>query len=209
MTTKVKPIEQSAVILSNTENLMSIISNAGRTCYQTTPSDDIDVNRKFIKQLITRGHESVLEHGHIMVELITDRAVMAELTRHRLASFSIESQRYCNYDKCLTVIKPDITDGIEEWKQAMIAAHGFYNSLLSKGVRKEIARLVLPNSTAVKITMTANIREWRHILKLRTTKYAYPPMRSLMYGILKQLCNDPNLLVFFEDILEDLYPYSY
>lgn len=132
-----------------------------------------------------------------MLKLVTSRDVMAELTRHRLASFAIESQRYVNesreeggikfirpayYDLPYPAMVPE-TDRQERsatWYEAMHDAEGTYNYLISCGAKNEDARKVLPNSTATTIMMDVNLRELLHIYKLRSSPAAYPEMRQLM-----------------------------
>ena len=135
-----------------------------------------------------------------MFRLVTSRDVMAELTRHRLSSFAIESQRYVNESKDFGGIKfirpafyldPDAvhTDDVETtrlveasicWREMMASCEAYYNHLLHIGMRNEDARKVLPNSTACTIMMSCNLRELLHIYALRSGPAAYPEMRQLM-----------------------------
>jgi thymidylate synthase (FAD) len=140
---------------------------------------------KFIKGLIKNGHHSVLEHGQLAFNLTTDRAVLAQITRHRIASFSVSSQRYNRYDdpNSFEVICPlnSITWPLyNDWIQAIQFLEEKYNHFLKAGVSPQIARGILPQCFVTRIRMTANIREWRHIFQLRISKAAYPPIRNLM-----------------------------
>lgn len=193
------------------EEVMKFIESCGRVCYRSENNSTADSAKTFIKNIIKRGHESVLEHFSCTFKIVCDRGVMAELTRHRLASFSIESTRYCDYtsDKFggeLNFICPfeDITDNpnaYEFWRDSCKNAEENYKNLRSFGVTPEIARSILPNSLATTIVMTANLREWRHILKLRTAKDAHPQMRhvaNMILDILKE-----KLPVVFEGIGDD------
>jgi thymidylate synthase (FAD) len=136
---------------------------------------------------------SVLEHINLTFRLITDRGMLAELTRHRLASYSVESTRYVKYDD-INFIYPFYEGGrIKEnhqsydiWHKAMLDAKDAYQMLLYKN-NPEIARSVLPMSLATDIVMTANLREWLHILNLRTAKNAHPQMQELMRQVYKIL----------------------
>jgi thymidylate synthase (FAD) len=161
--------------------------------------------------LIKSGHESVLEHEKITVRFVCDRGVSHELVRHRLASFSQESTRYCNYSKDkfggeLTFIVPlfgddgdDVISAEEiEWKKAMADAERHYMNLIKMGCVPQQARSVLPNSLKTEVVITANIREWRLIFKQRTGKKAHPQMRELMCPLLDEL--KESLLPLFEDI---------
>lgn len=177
----------------------SVIVDAGRTCYKSNKSsytpEELDT---FIRKLIEHGHESVLEHLSFTVKFITDRAIANELVRHRIASFSQESTRYCNYskdkfDNGLTCLYPidfesyaydDVADIAHE---AYVSAENAYLKLLELGVAPENARCVLPLGLKTELVVTANIREWRHILKLRTNPAAHPDVRYLCNQILNEL----------------------
>lgn len=202
-------------ILSKIDGLEMIqnIERAGRTCYKSEDNITADSAEKFVKMLIDRGHESVLEHEKISVLFVCDRGVSHEIVRHRLASFSQESTRYCNYSKSkynnqITVIKPlwctNLTEceilnmaesesmsGINEderrWIMAMLYAEHCYNNLTDKGWNAQQARSVLPNSLKTEIVVTSNLREWRTIFKQRTSKAAHPQMRELMCPLLDEL----------------------
>ena len=121
-----------------------------------------------MRGLIRRGHLSPLEFADMTVELVTSRDVMAELTRHRLTSFCIESQRYVLQKGEIAFIQPlfykegDVPSKI--WRDQMAESEAAYHQLLSAGLLPEDARKVLPNSTATRIVMKANLREWLHIL---------------------------------------------
>ena len=204
-----KIIEPSVELMSeiNGAEVMKFIERCGRTCYQSWTNATADSAIVFVRNLIRRGHESVLEHYSATFKIICDRGVMAELTRHRLASFSIESTRFNNYasdkfDKELTFIKPYFwkfeDKCFTEWKLQIESAEDFYLILISEGATPEQARAVLPNSLKTEIVMTANLRELRHILKLRTAKAAHPQMRQVAEMILKIL--KEKLPVVFEDI---------
>ena len=116
------------------------------------------------------------------VELITSRDVMAEITRHRLASFAIESQRYVCMNGEIAFIEPecfisgDTASAI--WRISIAESERTYHKLLECGWLPQDARKVLPNSTATRIVMKANLREWRHIFALRTSPAAYPEIRA-------------------------------
>lgn len=202
---------------------MKLLEAAGRVCYKSeekiTDTSFVD----FLERIVRKGHESVLEHSMLTVRFICDRGVSHELVRHRLASFSQESTRYCNYDgNGVTYIFPkflqegqDLYDSPPKntytehelcmlnayniWCEAMENAEDYYTTLVKKhGMSAQEARAVLPNSTKTEVVMTANLREWRHILKLRTSKAAHPQMRELMCPLLEEL--KANIPVIFDDI---------
>ena len=199
-------IEEAKAVMEetkSTEEIMKKIERCGRVCYQ---SESVEGSAdKFVKMLIKRGHESVLEHESITFHIICDRGVLAELTRHRIASFSVESTRYVKY-KELTCIRPVYWKGVTSaremtiWEKAMVRAERYYTNLLNRGVPPEQARAVLPNSLKTEMYMTANLREWRTIIKLRCDKRAHPQMRELMNQVLEQLWQ--KLPVVFEDLKE-------
>lgn len=150
-------------------------------------------SHRFVQMLIKRGHEAMLEHGGATVRFVTNRGVTHELVRHRVASFGQESTRYVNYGgKELEFIRPVWTDFYMDklgWEEAMRNAEHSYKKLIEYGWRPEQAREVLPNSLKTEIVVTANYREWRHILKLRaigTTGKPHPQMQALMLPLLKE-----------------------
>lgn len=158
------------------------IEYCARNCYDSQDKAGEDPS-DFIRRLIKRGHESPLEFASVTFEIWASRAVMAELTRHRLASFCIRSQRYVNEGKNggVTFIDPGFSDPelTKMWKIACQIAEEAYCQMIEAGATAEQARTVLPNSTATKIEMCANLREWRHILSLRNSKRAYPEMQYI------------------------------
>lgn len=164
------------------------IEIAGRNCYRSEGKITEDSAPRFVRSLIRRGHLSPLEFADMTVELITSRDVMAEITRHRLASFAIESQRYVSLSGNMAFVRPmfyrDGDRATDLWIQHMKQAEEAYHMLLDCGMLPEDARKVLPNSTATCIMMKANLREWRHVLSLRTGKGVYPEMRHLMAQLL-------------------------
>lgn len=186
------------------------IERIARTCYKSEDkiSTDLSSAKKLVSNLIQNGHEAMLEHGYLSVKFVCDRAVSHELVRHRLASFAQESQRYCNYskdkfDNNVTFIQPWWMDeeddvGYSVWKKSCLQAERAYFDLLSFGYSPQQARGVLPNCTKTEIVVTANYREWRHILKLRTASDAHPDMRHMMQGLLDEL--KARIPVIFDDI---------
>lgn len=185
------------------------IEKIGRVCYKSEDkiTGDGESARKFVKMLIDRGHEAMIEHSSLSVKFTVDRGVSHELVRHRIASFAQESTRYCNYSKNkfgneITVIKPlffaEDSEQYSEWKSAMIDAEKHYFDLLKNGATPQEARSVLPNSTKTEITITANYREWRNFFKLRTAEAAHPQMREVTIPLLAEL--KEKLPIVFDDI---------
>lgn len=187
-----KIITASAIIMQHTPDLEATIELAGRVCYKSEDKITRHSAADFIGRLHESKHESVLEHGSITVRVICDRGVSHELVRHRIASFSQESTRYCNYGKGkfggeITVIDPSPAfawtstgDDYQEWHDAMTHAEQAYLHMLARGASPQAARAVLPNSLKTEVVMTANPREWLHVFRLRTAPTAHPQMREIM-----------------------------
>lgn len=206
-------IQQSYEILTDLSDPMKIlkdIERAGRVCYKSENNITDDSCLMFCKSIINRGHEAVIEHSQLSVRFIVDRAIANELVRHRIASYCQESTRYINYSKDkfgneIKVIEPedllprDSAD-YNIWWMACKNAEDAYMAMLSNNIKPEIARNVLPLSTATEIIMTANIREWRSVLRLRSShnKGAHPQMRSICDRLLTELKS--KIPVLFDDI---------
>jgi thymidylate synthase (FAD) len=168
-----------------------LIEYAGRTAYKSEGKIAADSYDRFIRGIITRGHEAVIEFGSMAVRFITDRGVSHELVRHRMCSFVQESTRYCNYDldrfgRELTVVRPSTwdswTDSQKEWwKGSLEYAELNYLEMMQDDMQPQEARSVLPNSLKTEIVARANFRQWRHIFRLRALdRAAHPDMRALM-----------------------------
>jgi len=199
--------EQSHEILQIPDSACKIIEQCARVCYKSEDKITDTSAAGMVKQLIESGHHSQLEHTYMTVKFITDRGVSHELVRHRLASYSQESSRYCNYSKNkfgneITVIKPVFWDRntveYNFWKFSMERAEQDYFDLINVGAIAQEARSVLPNSLKTEIVMTCNIREWRHTLSLRCSKKAHPQMRALVSSLLVDLVN--LMPILFNDI---------
>lgn len=192
--------------------IYSAIEQAGRVCYKTEYKINEYSAENFVKSLVDRGHEAMLEHASLTVRFIVDRGVSHELVRHRLASFAQESTRYCNYAKDqfgseITVIEPcfwrEGSPSYDVWKKACEACEKAYFDLLEIGDMPQMARDVLPTSTKTEVVMTANIREWRHFFKLRalgTTGAPHPQMREVALPLLWVMAG--YLPPLFGDLLE-------
>ena len=183
------------------------IELCGRVCYKSEGLMTEDSAERFVRGIIKRGHEAVLEHFSFSVRFIVDRGVSHEIVRHRLASYCQESTRYCNYadDKFgeeITIIKPyylkEDSFPYNEWYWACANAETAYLNLLSSGCSPQGARAVLPNSLKTELIMTANLREWRHFFKLRTASAAHPQMREVTIPLLREV--QRKIPVVFEDI---------
>ena len=191
----------------NGEEILKHIEKVGRVCYKSESNIDDSSAEKFVSGIIKRGHEAVIEHFNITVKFTTDRGVSHQLVRHRIASYAQESTRYCNYSKEkfgdeISVVKPvDIKEGTkeyEEWVRAMMCAETFYMSLINTGCKAQTARSVLPTCTKTEIMVTMNLREWRHFIKLRSSKASHPDIRVLAIDLLNQF--KEKIPVIFDDI---------
>jgi thymidylate synthase, flavin-dependent len=191
-------IKPSFVILDelNNDQILKKIESCGRVCYKSEHLTAAGSAEKFVRSIISRGHESVIEHVAFSVRFICDRGVSHEVVRHRLASYSQESTRYCNYCKEefgreITVIEPVYLEvgsrAYDFWHQACLFAEESYFKLLDAGCEPQEARAVLPNSQKTELIMSANLREWRHFLRLRTAKAAHPQVRELTIALLENL----------------------
>ena len=183
------------------------IERAGRVCYKSEAKITDESCKTFVKNLIERGHEAMIEHVSLSVKFICDRGVSHEIVRHRIASYAQESTRYCNYsaDKFgneIAVIRPcfftDDDSRYEIWREAMLAAEKSYFALLAAGATPQEARAVLPNSLKTELIVTMNLREWRHFFKLRTDAAAHPQMREIACALLDKLKS--LIPVVFDDI---------
>lgn len=195
----------------NTERVMADVEEYGRTCYKSEDHITDESADDFVRRILRKGHESVIEHEKLTARIICDRGVSHELVRHRLASYSQESTRYCNYSKGkfgkeLTFIRPcfwpDDSLQYHLWRSAMSTAEGVYMYLLENGAKPEEARSVLPNSLKTEVVMTANLREWRHFFRLRCAPAAHPQMREVANQLLAQAY--AVLPAIFEDIVKEL-----
>lgn len=187
--------------------ILTRIEQCGRVCYKSERKIMGGSAETFCKNLIARGHEAVLEHASFTVKFICDRGVSHEIVRHRIAAYCQESTRYCNYSReqfgrQITVIEPCYlqrgTDNYRTWEMACKVAESSYFALLDEGLTAQEARAVLPNSLKTEVVMTADIREWRHFLKQRTSPAAHPQMREVATQLLG-LCK-ANIPVLFDDI---------
>jgi thymidylate synthase (FAD) len=224
-----KLVKPSYEILSdlNTEYLLKLIELAGRTCYKSEDKMTEESAKAFIKMILGRHHESVIEHASMTVKFIIDRGVSHEIVRHRLASFSQESTRYCNYSKDkfdneITFVIPCWMPNTQEgsvtlenfewnkdvqfsnlldlkWAKSLLESEKTYLELIAAGWQPQQARAVLPNSLKTEIVVTANFREWRTIFKQRTATAAHPQMREVMIPLLAEV--KKRVPVVFDDII--------
>jgi thymidylate synthase (FAD) len=203
-------IEPSTKILiaPSTMEVEANLEYIGRTAYQSDPKGNLG---DLLTKILKRNHLSVIEHASITVEVICDRGVSHEIVRHRLAAYTQESTRFCNYSKenfggHITFIKPCFLPDIPlgefssnvvmdpfhlsrrgyAWWSAMIRAEESYFAMLKDGSTAQEARSVLPNSLKTSLVMTMNLREWKHFFSLRTASDAHPQMKEIMIPLFQQ-----------------------
>lgn len=172
--------------------IMKSLERAAKHCYRTEGNIKENSYDHFLRNCINRGHESVLEHEKVSVRICCDVGAYKDITRHRIASFSIESTRYCNYSKDkfgneISFIEPCNIESeslMNDWKACMENIEKYYNKMAGESATPDVLRLLLPHSTAAELTMTANIREWRHIFSLRADKHAHPSIQQFMIPLL-------------------------
>ena len=202
--------------------VLETIEKVGRTCYKSEHLITEDSAEGFVRRLIQRGHEAMIEHASVTLRFFNDRGISHEEVRHRIASFAQESTRYCNYSKDKfdgEVTYIDITNGMEldstvreldystklaiyhEWMKACLDAEDHYMKMLSLGATPQIARSVLNNSTKTEICITMNFREWRHFIQLRNDLTAHPQMREVAQQALNMLYG--KYPVFFEEFVKE------
>ena len=197
------------------------IEKAGRTCYQSENKPiTIESSTKFIKMLIKRGHESVIEHSYMTVRFSNiSRGFTHEMVRHRLCAFSQESTRYVDYAKKgegVDLDKFQVNWVIPPHKEAaeiiQVPERGcemtvgdmvgdievYYRALRKAGWSPEDARQILPIGIRSQIVVSANFREWRHIFNMRTTKPAHWEIRRVMGNLLTEIQNI--IPVVFDDL---------
>lgn len=180
---------------------------AGRTAYKSEDKITSDSAKDFVRMILKRGHLSVFEHQSVTARVVCDRGVSHEIVRHRLASYTQESTRYCNYTKGkfgseITVIEPcffeKYTAKYKAWEETIKIIEAGYNTLIELGATPQEARSVLPNSLKTEVVMTMNLREWRHFFTLRTSKAAHPQMREVAIPLLAMF--KERIPVVFDDI---------
>lgn len=207
-----KIVEPSVEFIVATPNIGQVIELGARNCYKSEDKIGEGTDEKLFNQIVKQHHhDSVVEHGAITIRIITDRAMLAQITRHRHFSFSVESQRYVNYTKDkfgneVIYIKPyDLTPGTESydiWKQAMKISEGAYFQLIENKVKPETARSVLPNSAKTEIVMTGNVRCWRGFFQLRQAGHAQKDVQHLVHLIYTSFIDNGIPSYLFDDIIK-------
>jgi thymidylate synthase (FAD) len=166
----------------------ALLEHAGRTCYR---SESRGRPGKFLQSRIREGHESIIEHASVTFEISgISRACSHQLVRHRLASYSQESQRYVDMAAPEFIVPPSVAEYPQAqvvWDEFMTRVSDTYRQLRELGVRKEDARFVLPNATTTRIIVTMNLRALRHFISVRGEKAAQWEIRALALEMLRQV----------------------
>lgn len=197
-----KIIEQNVKLMNNINGveILKRLEYIGRNCYNSYDKMTDDSYIPFLTNIINRGHDSILEHVSLTFAWITSRAVMSEITRHRLASFTIQSQRYVKYNN-IYFIKPIDYDIDEDMYEYLLGVETLYKGMIKSGKTPQQARDILPNITGTDIIFTMNLRELRHMLKLRCHKSALPLMRDIALKTLAIVSEQ--IPVIFDDLVEE------
>lgn len=197
-------------------HIMRKLESCAKTCYQSEGKTRKKSTAEFLKGIIKSGHTSVLEHESITVNIITNRGVLAELTRHRIGvGYSVESTRYVNYETGVNyilpleydfegtglVIDPALAKRRKIFEEACDTATYAYVQMIKNGAKPQEARAVLPQALKVNMKVTMNIRAWRHFFELRCAASAHPDIRELAIALL--LYFRQKMLPLFEDIPYD------
>jgi thymidylate synthase (FAD) len=173
-------------------NPLQTIEIAARTCYKSEDKVTDDSAERFVRNLLRRGHEAMIEHASMGYRVVCDRGVSHEIVRHRLFSYAQESTRYCNYTKGqftggIQIIFPDVLTLIQIHRRTahFERTQEIYELEIAEGQFPQIARGILPTCLKTEIVITGNLREWRHFFKLRTDKAAHPQMCQVAEMILE------------------------
>jgi thymidylate synthase (FAD) len=190
-------------LLSITPDAEKLIETAGRISHLSYDKQTEDSYKEFIKRIIKLGHFSILEHAYATFKISgISRACSHQLVRHRICSFTQQSQRYVDESNFEYIIPDSVRNNLKAYElftEFVNKAKSVYIELLKLGIKKEDARYVLPNATTTQIIMTANFREWRHIIELRGNINSQWEIRRIMIEILKILKSyAPNCFEDFE-----------
>lgn len=190
-------------LLSITPDAEKLIETAGRISHLSYDKQTEDSYKEFIKRIIKLGHFSILEHAYATFKISgISRACSHQLVRHRICSITQQSQRYVDESNFEYIIPDSVRNNLKAYElftDFVNKAKSVYIELLKLGIKKEDVRYVLPNATTTQIIMTANFREWRHIIELRGNINSQWEIRRIMIEILKILKSyAPNCFEDFE-----------
>jgi thymidylate synthase (FAD) len=180
------------------EEVLKLLERIGRTSYKTANKITENSCYEFVKNIIKRGHESVLEHYSFSVRFICSRGIADEIRTHRIASHIMESTRHCNYSNELNFILSSEMKSCNYAVSCLYEIERCYIELL-KSTKPEIARDILPLCLKTELVTTANLREWRYFLNIRTKKDVHSDLRKLTIPLLEELQS------ILPEIFEDIY----
>ncbi|MDY6876400.1 MAG: FAD-dependent thymidylate synthase [Chloroflexota bacterium] len=180
-----------------------LVEYAGRVCYRSKSKGDPG---RFLRARIREGHESLIEHASATFEIGgISRACSHQLVRHRLASYSQESQRYVDMSNPEWTLPPTVLENPEAkaiWEEFTDEVKAAYRALRELGVRKEDARFALPNAAATRVVVTMNLRELLHVFRIRISPAAQWEIRNVCVHMLELVFPfAPNV---FGDLREEL-----
>jgi thymidylate synthase (FAD) len=184
-------------LLRNTADAELLCGTAALTSTKSgSPSEilekmNMETAKRIIKHVTGYGHVSVIEHASFTFSIEgVSRAMTHQLVRHRIASFTQQSQRYVTYDTLEKyVTPPSITNSAEAKKifdETLEKISETYQKLLKLGIKKEDARFILPNAAKTNIIVTMNVRELRHFFNLRCCTRSQWEIREVAIEMLKQ-----------------------
>ena len=194
----------------------ALIERAGRVCYRSENKEATDkasavARARFIQRRVKEGHESIIEHASATFEISgISRAASHQLVRHRIASYSQESQRYVDMSNPEWVVPPDIAanpEAMELWNNATDHVRETYRQLRELEIKKQDARFLLPNAAATRIVVTMNFRELLHVFRIRISPHAQWEIRAVCVQMLTSLLPyAPNVFGPLANQLEDAFP---
>ena len=197
--------QQRVALVRHTADPEALTALGARLCYAGGDIDrllsiiETKDQKAFVEKIMSMGHESVLEHVSFtfLIEGVS-RVLLAQLTRHRIASFSVQSQRYVSYASGFGYIVPPAIrnlgeEAVEEYEAQMAQMQSWYEGWQKKlgdaGEKSnEDARFVLPNACETRILMTMNARELRHFFALRMCSRAQWEIRQMAQSMFEQCC---------------------
>lgn len=202
--------QPEVILLAVTPRAEKLIEEAGRTCYLSLDRIEDDSEKNFIRRCIRSGHHSILEHASASFRIRgASRSFTHQMVRHRLASFSQQSQRYVSEEEFNYVIPPAVASNGQAaavFREFIESARSSYRKLREYGIKKEDARFVLPNALESEIVFSANFRELRHIFSLRLEKGAQWEIRRVCFLMLKLMMNEAPSV--FGDFVPDELNYT-
>ena len=187
-------------LVQATPNPIKLITDVASICYG---NDEAKYPDKLLIHLFKNGHHSTFEHVYFTFKIEDiSRVCLAQLTRHRHASYSVRSQRYCDEGEQRYIIPNEIlqSDVAEDYHNFIQEIYTFYEEIKSKGVKKEDARFILPQAITTDLYMSMNLRELIHIFKLRTSSQAQWEIRKLLNTMVTEVLNvHPELQILFKE----------